>query len=215
MWGEYWAGQIHGTALKVVDGVFGDAIAATHVMDDSGKTITPESIVAAKLKLGDNGEKLTAIAMHSKVMADATILKMVTYDRANVATFESGMAPKIVGLNTHVTDKLAATNGVYPSLLGMPGSILYKTRPRAKSSLSNANIFNVGNLSVELVRDGLSNGGVDKIVTRLSYLFYVPGVQYDDTGGINPTDTVLATSTSWTKVQTDDKLIPLVLYKSN
>lgn len=214
MWGEYWAGQIHASALKVVDGVFGDALLATHVMDDSGKTITPEAIVAAKLKLGDNGEKLNALALHSKVMADATILKMVTYDRANVDSFVSGSMPKIVGLNTYVTDKLAATNGVYPSLLGMPGSILYKTRPRQKSSLSNANIFNVGNLSVELVRDGLSNGGVDKIVTRLSYLVYVPGVQYDDTGGINPTDTVLATSTSWTKVQTDDKLIPLVLYKS-
>jgi len=214
MLGEYWASQIHGSALKVVDGVFADALATTHVLDDSGATITPEKLVQAKLKLGDNGEKLTALALHSKVYADATTSKMVTYDKAAVDAYVSGSVTRIVGMNTFVTDKLAATNGVYPSLLGMPGSIIYKTRPRAKSALSNANIYNVGNLSIELVRDGLTNGGVDKIVSRLSYLVYIPGVQYDDTGGINPTDTVLATSTSWTKVQTDDKLIPLVMYKS-
>jgi len=66
MLGEYWAGQIHATAINVVNGVFADALASTHVLDDSGATITPEKLVDAKLKLGDNGEKLNALAYLTK-----------------------------------------------------------------------------------------------------------------------------------------------------
>lgn len=58
MLGEYWASEIHKTAINVASGAFADALAATHVLDDSGATITPEKIVDAKLKLGDNSDKL-------------------------------------------------------------------------------------------------------------------------------------------------------------
>jgi hypothetical protein len=214
MLGEYWANQIHNSGISVITGSFADALAATHVLDDSGAIITKEKLAAAKLKLGDNAEKLKAIVMNSKVYTDALVGNMIATPLGD-SLIQSGNVDKLLGMNVYQSDKLTATAAVYPSILGMPGSMLYKTRPRKNASLSNANKFNVGNLEIELYRNSTSNGGYDALISRLSYCVVIPGVQYDDTGGINPTETVLQTSTSWTKVQTDDKLIPLVMYKSN
>jgi hypothetical protein len=214
MLGEYWANQIHNSGISVITGSFADALAATHVLDDSGAIITKEKLAAAKLKLGDNAEKLKAIVMNSKVYTDALVGNMIATPLGD-SLIQSGNVDKLLGMNVYQSDKLTATAAVYPSILGMPGSMLYKTRPRKNAALSNANKFNVGNLEIELYRNSTSNGGYDALISRLSYCVVIPGVQYDDTGGINPTETVLQTSTSWTKVQTDDKLIPLVMYKSN
>ena len=214
MIGEYWANQIHNTGISVITGAFADALASTHVLDDSGATITKEKVAAAKLKLGDNAEKLKSIVMNSKVYTDALVTNMIATNLGDALT-QSGMLEKLLGMNVFQSDKLAATAAVYPTILGMPGGMLYKTRPRKNHALSNANKFNVGNLEVELYRNSVTNGGYDALITRLSYSVVIPGVQYDDTGGVNPTEAVLATSTSWTKVQTDDKLIPIVMYKSN
>lgn len=215
MFGEYWASQIHGSAIAVINGAFADALASTHVLDDTGATITANKLQDAKLKLGDNSEKLKAIIMNSKVYSDAVKEKLVTYDKAQVDTYLTGLVNSVLGMIASQTDKLTATAAVYPTIIGAPGAMIYKTRPRKDSAFSNANKFRVGNLEVELYRNSTSNGGVDSLITRLSYTVGILGVQYDATGGINPTDTVLGTSTSYTKVQTDDKLIPLVMYKSN
>lgn len=213
MIGEYWANQLHNTGISVITGSFASALAATHVSDDTGSTITKEKLALAKLKLGDNAEKLKSLVVNSKVYTDALVGNMIATNLGDALT-QQGALEKLLGMNVYQSDKLTATAGVYPSILGMPGAMLYKTRSRKNAALSNANKFNVGNLEVELYRNSITNGGYDALITRLSYCVVIPGVQYDDTGGVNPTETVLATSTSWTKVQTDDKLIPLVMYKS-
>ncbi|MCC7289844.1 hypothetical protein IT417_01155 [bacterium] len=213
MIGEYWANQMHNTGISVITGSFASALAATHVSDDTGSTITKEKLALAKLKLGDNAEKLKSLVVNSKVYTDALVGNMIATNLGDALT-QQGALEKLLGMNVYQSDKLTATAGVYPSILGMPGAMLYKTRSRKNAALSNANKFNVGNLEVELYRNSITNGGYDALITRLSYCVVIPGVQYDDTGGVNPTETVLATSTSWTKVQTDDKLIPLVMYKS-
>ena len=214
MLGEYWAAEIHKSGISVLTGVFATELTSSHCFDDSGSTINPTGIVKAKQKLGDNASKLTAIGIHSKVEADALTAKILTYDKANPNTLESGNVGNILGLTPHVSDLFAAVADVYPSYLGMMGSMIYKTRVRPNAQYTNENLFRIGNLEIELYRNSTSNGGIDSLISRLSYMTHVPGVQYDDTGGVNPTNAVLATGTSWTKVQTDDKLIPLVCYKS-
>lgn len=215
MLAEYWAGEIHKSGISVLSGIFADALLATHVYDDTGSLINATNLVKAKQKLGDNSTKLRSIVMNSKVEADALTAKILTYDKAQADSIRTGQVGSILGMNPYVTDLLVASGEVYPTYLGMPGSMIYQTRRRPLASKNNASVYYVGNLEVELYRNPVSNGGIDALISRLSYLVHVPGVQYDDTGGTNPTNTVLATSTSWTKVQTDDKLIPLVLYKSN
>lgn len=215
MLAEYWAGEIHKSGINVLTGVFGDALLSTHVYDDTGSVINATNLVKAKQKLGDNATKLSSIVFNSKVEADALTAKILTYDKAQVDSLKTGQVGSILGMNPYVTDLLVSTGDVYPTYLGRPGSMIYQTRRRPQASKTNANVQYIGNLEVELYRNSTSNGGIDALITRLSYLVHVPGVQYDATGGINPTDTVLATSTSWTKVQSDNKLIPLVLYKSN
>lgn len=213
MVGEYWANQIHNSGINVIVGAMASALAATHVYDDSGATITKEKLSKAKLKLGDNQDKLKSAVMNSKVYTDALVGNMIATNLGDALT-QLGALERLLGMNVYQSDKLTATANVYPTILGMPGSMLYKTRPRKNHALSNANKFNVGNLEIELYRNSTTNGGYDALITRLSYCVSIPGVQYDDTGGVNPTETTLATSTSWTKVQTDDKLIPLIMYKS-
>ena len=213
MIGEYWANQMHNTGISVITGAAADALAASHVYDDSGATISKEKGSQAKLKLGDNADKLKSAVMNSKVYTDALVGNMIATAMGD-NLIRTGNLDQFLGMNVYQSDKLTEIAGVYQSIFGMPGAMLYKTRPRKNAALSNANKFNVGNLEVELYRNSITNGGYDALITRLSYCVVIPGVQYDDTGGVNPTETVLATSTSWTKVQTDDKLIPLVMYKS-
>ena len=213
---EYWAGEIHYDAINVANGAFASALAATHVKDDSGSSITKEGIIAAKKLLGDNSDKLSAIVMNSSVYADALTSNMISnYTALGDSVVLQGTIPKMLGMTPYQTDLLTATAGVYPTLLGLAGSMIYKTRPRPNATYNNTNRFRIGNLDIVLYRNSTSNGGYDALISRLSYCVGIPGVQYDDTGGVNPTSTVLATSTSYTKVQTDDKLIPLVMYKSN
>lgn len=217
--GEYWASEIHRVFVSgVFTGVFATALATTHTYDDSGNTINIPGLIQAKNKLGDNGDLLNSISMHSKVFGDALNDKVVTYDKSTVDSYGTGEVAMILGMKPYVTDKLAATTAVYPVLLGMKGSAIYLFRPRPKAQFSDANVFqiNTGTVSIdiELNRIATTGGGQDQLISRASFLVHIPGVKFDTTSVTsNPTDTQLATGSNWSKVVSDDKLIKLVQYK--
>jgi hypothetical protein len=217
--GQYWAGEVHRIGLLVQDGAFASALASTHVKDDSGNTINAAGVLAAKYKLGDNSDVLSSIVMNSKVYQDAISERIITYDKADPNTLESGSIPMMLGMMPYKTDKLAAVASVYPSYLAAKGSVIYLFRPRPKNQLSNANIFTVttGNgivIDIELNRVAGTAGGQDQIITRCSFMVHIPGVAANSNITSNPTDAQLATGANWTKVATDDKLIRIVQYLS-
>jgi len=214
--GRYLAEKLSGLAYTVAKGVFAVELASTHLKDDAtaGNTININGLVSAKQKLGDNQGLLTAIAMHSKVEADALVAKILTYDKANVDSYSTGRVGSILGMTPQVSDLLTAVGDTYNSYLGIPGAMIYKFRRREKAMLNNANIVELGNgIDMEIYRDSITGGGIDGLIFRFSTLVHVPGVKWGVTT-VNPTDAQLATGSNWTKVANDDKLIKLVCYQS-
>lgn len=213
--GMYGAIEVHRLALKTLTGVFTTALATTHTYDGSGDVINPDSIVAAKLKLGDNSDLLKVIAMNSKVEADALKAKILTYDNGGVDSYATGKVGNLLGLIPTITDKLAAVSSVYSSFIAAQASMIYKLRNRVTQRFTNANTYKIGQFEVELNREAKTAGGQDELIMRFSALTHVPGVAWQ-TGSVasNPTDAQLATGSNWSKVATDDKLIRIVQLKT-
>ena len=210
---EYWAAELQAIGLNVLSGCFATALAATHVLDDAGVTVTPERLIDAKLKLGDNADKFKYMITNSKVAGDLEKLKLLTYDTGGAETFVNGMIPRILNMALIQDDTLTATANVYKSYLSQPETMIYKLRNRAGSSITNKDIFNVGGIEIELVRAGTTAGGIDQFITRTSMLVHLNGMAY--AGATNPTNATLATGASWTKAADDDKLIGIVQVLSN
>lgn len=211
--GEYWAGELHKSMISHLTGAFSTALASTHVHDASPNVISRAEILKAKEKLGDNQDKLTLALMNPLVYNDALAGLLIETPLGDSIT-QTAKIPQLLGMSTYQTELLAATADVYPTYLSAPSSMGYKFRNRARNANSNANVTTVNLngliIDIELNRIATYAGGQDQIITRCSYLTHIPGVQFDGTVASNPTNAQLATGTTWTKVQTDNKLIPLV-----
>ena len=215
--GEYLASECHRYALIVQAAVYGTALLTTHTTQSvySGSTITKEAFVKAKRLAGDNASDLTISLLHSYVYQDAVLEGMVIdYAGYSSQIAATGKIPGLLGTTPYATDKLAAVSSVYPTLIGAPGSMIYKFRNyatlRNTFSQQNQTVFNVGmGATVETYRAALTNGGQDGIILRYSLLVHVPGVKWSS-ATTNPTDGQLGTGSNWTKVATDNKTIRLV-----
>lgn len=222
MLGEYWANELHTSMIKTLTGVTASALSSTHVYDATGtndKLISKENVLRAKGKLGDYASELSLAIMNSAIHNDAVRAQLVTDGGYTDTISQTGKIDMILGSRVFQTDKLSATAGVYPTYFAAPGALAYKFRNRAKNSVSNAQMYTISAggliIDVELYRNATANGGEDYIISRTSFLTHVPGVQFDGTVTSNPTNAELATGTTWTKVQTDDKLIPVVQLLTN
>lgn len=212
--GEYFAEKLCGLGNSVMKGVFASALASTHVYDDTGNIISNAGLVQAKLKLGDAGSKLKHLLVHSKVGADMLTNTIADYKaNANNQSYISGNLPMAMGMDVHEDDMFTPTAQVYNNYLGAAGAIIYKFRNKPRAKWNNANIIDLGNIYMELLRTPGTAGGVDSMIFRFSGLVHIPGVQFDGTVTSNPTDTELETGTTWTQVA-PSKQIHLVNYKT-
>ena len=211
--GQYWANELHKTALKTLTGTFAVALASSHSTGSTyaGAIIDTDAVLAAKLLLGDNSDLLSAALMNSKVYNDALREKIISIDQGGADSYGSGVIPRMLGMTPKSTDKLTATSSVYPSYFAAQGAMGYKFRPRPNQVYNNMNRFLVGmGVEVELARVATVNGGQDQFITRASFLTHVPGVAWGGSSTGNPTNTALATGSNWSKVASDDKLIRIV-----
>ena len=121
---QYWANELHKTALKTLTGAFAVELASPHSTGGtySGAIIYTDAVLAAKLLLGDNSDLLSAALMNSKVYNDALKDKIISIDSGSVDSYNSGMIPKMLGMTPKATDKLTATSSVYPSYFCSFGS---------------------------------------------------------------------------------------------
>lgn len=213
---EYWASEVHKSTVSLLTGIFTTALASTHVYSgDSGVTINAPGVAKAKQTIfGDNADLVTSAVMNSKVITDAIIVGLATATPMQDETFRSGRMATMLGMDLYQTDKLTAVSNVYPNYFGAPGALIYKFRNREQQSFNNANVYKVGAVEIELSRDSVTNGGQDRLISRASYTVHCPGVQFDGTVTSNPTNTELATGTTWTKTAADDKYIKLMKYES-
>jgi hypothetical protein len=159
-------------------------------------------VAKARALLGDQGDKLTAVAMHSAIYYDLVERKAVDYitnSEARLTTaatgastinaiagsisgaYENPTVPTYMGLRVIVSDDLAPTSTNYPVYFFTAGAI--------------GSGEQMG-LNTETDRDILAKS--DDMSIDLHYVYHPIGAKWATT--VNPTQAQLATIGNWSKV---------------
>ena len=149
---SYVANQRQKDLIKCLEGVFGGLTSNTGAafidlsFDKTGQTaLGPRQVAKARALLGDQGDKLTAVAMHSAVYYDLVERKSIDYitnNEARLSTAATGAStinaiagsiasayagdnsvPTFMGLRVIVSDDLAPTSTNYPVYFFTAGAI--------------------------------------------------------------------------------------------
>lgn len=207
---SYVANQRQKDLIKCLEGVFGGLTSNTGAafagltFDLSGMTaLGPRQVAKARSLLGDQGDKLTAVAMHSAVYYDLVERKAIDYvsaaearmtgaasDGANPDAFAGSIqgaygevtVPTYMGLRVIVSDDLTPTSTNYPVYFFTQGAIA------SGEQLA---------LQTETDRDILAKS--DAMSIDLHYCYHPVGAKWT-VGTTNPTPAQLATIGNWSKV---------------
>jgi hypothetical protein len=204
---DYVANQRQKDLIKCLEGVFGalggsDSPAFSDLrFDTTGMTaLGPRQVAKARALLGDQGDKLTAVAMHSAVYYDLVERKAIDYVTAVEArqtalgtaedAFGGSIAgaygnvsvPTYMGLRVIVSDDLAPVSTNYPVYFFTQGAIA------SGEQLA---------MQTETDRDILAKS--DAMSIDLHYTYHPVGAKWN-VSTVNPTPAQLATIGNWTKV---------------
>lgn len=208
---DYVANQRQKDLIKCIEGVFGGltsntgAAFASLTFDLTGMTsIGPRQVAKARALLGDQGDKLAAVAMHSAVYYDLVERKAIDYvtnvearGGGTVATtgiapvFSGSIAgayggdnsvPTYMGLRVIVSDDLTPTSTNYPVYFFTAGAIASGEQMA---------------MQTETDRDILAKS--DAMSIDLHYCYHPVGAKWT-VGTTNPTQAQLATIGNWTRV---------------
>lgn len=207
---SYVANQRQKDLIKCLEGVFGGLTSNTGAafidlsFDKTGQTaLGPRQVAKARALLGDQGDKLTAVAMHSAVYYDLVERKAIDYitnTEARLSTAATGAStinaiagsiasayagdnsvPTFMSLRVIVSDDLAPTSTNYPVYFFTAGAIASGEQMA---------------LRTETDRDILAKS--DAMAIDLHYCYHPIGAKWGTT--VNPTQAQLATIGNWTKV---------------
>ena len=150
------------------------------------------------MKLGDRGDRLTAIAMHSATEAALRKLDLIDFvpDSEGKAQIKSFQGRRVI-----VDDTLPVRNGttdglVYTSYLFGPGAFGKGAAPLDSEPLQGG----FGTEGVELARVPLDSDTV--LINRRRYILHPRGVKFTSASvaGDSPTNAELETASNWTRV---------------
>ena len=219
---DYISHQQQKDVFSILKGVFGPLTSNTTgalkaLAIDSNATATtlsPGKVAEARAALGDQGEKLSVIAMHSKVYYDLVERRAIDYvtaaearqtaDAAMPDAFGGSVAgsfgqvdvPTYMGMRVIVSDDVNSNGTEYASYLFTPGAL--------------ASGSQMG-LVTETDRDILALS--DAMSVHWHNLYHPLGMSYT-AGGVNPSRTVLETVGNWTQVY-ETKNLGIVSIVSN
>jgi hypothetical protein len=204
---DYVANQRQKDLIKTLEGVFGSLTGSDSPAYDALRFDTtgmgalgPRQVAKARALLGDQGDKLTAVAMHSAVYYDLVERKAIDYvtaveartttDNQTPDVFAGSVAgaygnptvPTYMGLRVIVSDDLAPTSTNYP--------VYFFTQGAVASGEQMA-------METEVDRDILAKS--DAMSIDLHYCYHPVGAKWT-VGTTNPTPAQLATVGNWSKV---------------
>lgn len=205
----YVANQRQKDLIKTLEGVFGalaggDSPAFSALrFDTSGMTaLGPRQVAKARSLLGDQGDKLTAVAMHSAVYYDLVERKAIDYvtnteARGGGTVATTGIAPVFggsiagaygeVSVPTYMNMRVIVSDDLTPTSTNYP--VYFFTQGAIASGEQLA-------LQTETDRDILAKS--DAMSIDLHYVYHPIGAKWG--GSANPTPAQLATVGSWSKV---------------
>ena len=209
---DYVANQRQKDLLSCLAGVFGSlnnnssssAFFGLCIDSESGDTptaLSPRHVAQARAILGDQGDKLTAVAMHSKVYYDLVERRAIDYvstaDARGTSTTQSGgtmaaayggevSVPTYMGLRVIVSDDVNTT--------GSGASTEYATYFFTQGAVASGEQMA---MQTETDRDILAKS--DAMSIDLHYVYHPVGSRFS-TSVTNPTRAQLETVGNWTKV---------------
>ena len=216
---DYVANQRQKDLLACLAGVFGPIGSSNSSASFAGLTIdgggsgetvlSPSHIARARALLGDQGDKISAICMHSAVYYDLVERKAIDYvtnTEARLTTTASG-ASTINAVGGSIAEAYASDASV-PFYMGMRVIISDDVQESGTSPNKKfaTYFFTQGAIAsgeqmamqTETDRDILAKS--DAMSIDLHYCYHPIGSRYVTTAGANPNRTVLATMANWTKV---------------
>jgi hypothetical protein len=209
--GEYIANQRQKDLINCLSGVFGSLNANTSSSaffdlcidsetTDTPTALSPRHVAEARSLLGDQGEKLTAVCMHSKVYYDLVERRAIDYvstdDARGTSTTQSGgslagaygspSVPTYMGLRVIVSDDVETT--------GSGATTEYGTYFFTEGAVASGE---QAGTQIETDRDILAKS--DAMSVDLHYCYHPVGAKWGVTT-VNPTRAQLATVGNWAKV---------------
>ena len=209
---DYVANQRQKDLLSCLGGVFGGVASSTNsaaffdlTIDggsgDTPTTLSPRHVAQARALLGDQGDKLAAVCMHSKVYYDLVERKAIDYvstsEARGTTTTQSGgslvaayggevTVPTYMGLRVIVSDDVQTT--------GSGSSTKYATYFFTQGAVASGEQMA---MQTETDRDILAKS--DAMSIDLHYCYHPVGAKWGVTTS-NPTRTQLETVSNWSKV---------------
>jgi hypothetical protein len=219
---DYISHQQQKDVFSILKGVFGPLTSNTTgalkalAIDSNGTatTLSPGKVAEARAALGDQGEKLSVIAMHSKVYYDLVERRAIDYvtaaearqtaDAAMPDAFGGSVAgsfgevnvPTYMGMRVLVSDDVNTNGTEYASYLFTPGA------------MASGNQMG---LVTETDRDILALS--DAMSVHWHNLYHPLGLSYKS-GGVNPSRATLETVTNWEQIY-ETKNLGIVSIVSN
>jgi hypothetical protein len=205
--GDYWARIDQSLVISSLKGIFASATMAANKLAIASESIAGQSnatklngttFVDATVKLGDRGDRLTAIAMHSATEAVIRKLDLIDFipdseGKAQIKTFQG----RRVIVDDSLPTRAGTTDGlVYTSYLFGPGAFAKGAAPLDSTPLQGG----IGTEGVEIYRAGLDSDTA--LINRRRYILHPRGVRFNSASvaGDTPTNAELETGTNWTRV---------------
>lgn len=195
---RYWLDRQQATLFNILKGTFGASSMAANLYDitaATNKVFSGAGFITAKNKLGDNSNKLTAVAVHSQTyafMEQNNLIDTTPDSEANVG-FGTYMKKTII-----VDDGCPVDGDNFTTYLFGMGAI---GKGEGKAPVPT-----------ETDRDSLA--GDDILINRRHFILHPRGVKFTNASvaGVSPTNEELAGASNWERVY-DPKVIRLVAYK--
>lgn len=204
--GRYWVRDMQVTSRNILNGLFGTGgpLATSHAVGGNSSQLSAGLMVDGIAKLGDAGDELTGVMMHSAVYYALMKLDLIV-PASNTSQIDTRLSGQALEMDTYLgrpvfkDDRLPFTAGagtggttVYETFFFGPGAFAYATAP-AKNP-------------VEADRDKFL--GIDFLINRTHYLVHPNGLSWrGNAAAAAPTNAELATPANWVKVFDDDRNI--------
>ena len=219
--GEYWARTEEGILVSCLKGIFAAATMSGNLLAIHSESVAGQSastrlngatFVDATLKLGDCGDRLAAVAMHSATEAALRKLDLIDFvpdseGKAQIKTFQG----RRVVVDDNLPTRAGSTDGVvYTTYLFGPGAFAKGAAPLDGAALMGGH----GTEGVELARVPLDSDTV--LINRRRYILHPRGVKFTSASvaGASPTNAELETGANWTRVF-ENKNVRIVAIEHN
>ena len=214
----YWERQFQRTLVNTLTGVFADNDAndSGDMINDIGtdaggapaatELVSAEAILDTKQTMGDAGEALSTIIMHSVVRTRLDKLNLIDFipDSQGVIKY-----PTYLGYRVIVDDSVRAVTGAnrtkYWTYLCGPNLLGWAEVP-AKNAVATDRDEQKGN-----------GAGIETLYTRRQFVMHPYGIKFTDSSvaGEFPTHAELAAAGNWDRVYAERKQIPLAALVTN